>query len=431
MSIEIKDTDTLTEEQQRVYDLIESGRNVFVTGCGGSGKTFLIRYYVKNTSNKKKNNSIGVTSTTGVSAVLIGGVTIHSFLGLGIGTGDVELLYERISNRRYILQRWKKIKTLIIDEVSMLDPTLFEKIDQLFRIIRSNNRPFGGVQIIATGDFLQIAPVKADKYCFQTEAWSNCNFHVAQLVRNVRQEDDAMFTECLKRMRLGDIDSLVCDTLAVRENIEFDRLDIQPTYLFPLKRHAHAYNMKKYKKLIESEDVERHKYEATIEVLDPDVIQRKDRIIENTRIDKTLDLAVGAQVVLTTNLDVNSGLSNGSRGVILSFTRGSLPVVKFMNDIETVVDYHTFEIEEMGDTIMTVEQIPLKLAYAMTIHSAQGGTLDCAVIDMANVFEYGQAYVACSRVRKVENLYFKKRINYRAIKAHPAAVEFYNNLSKN
>lgn len=429
MSIPITRDAKLTKKQQLAYDAFLSGRNLFITGPGGTGKSYLIRYFLKS---KSRHWNIGFTSTTGISALLIGGRTIHSFLGLGLASGTIEELLKKIKRRPAIFTRWRNLRCLVIDEVSMMHPDLFVKIDQLARKIRKRDEPFGGIQLILTGDFLQIRPVKSETFCFQTESWKSCNFEIFYLTENIRQEHDEIFQECLSRMRMGKIDDFVRDNLLTRENLDYSALEIKPTYLFSLKRKANAYNHKKFQKLVKhlpTTDI--HQFEHKLEILDNSIETRLESILENLRVPKRLELAVGAQVVLLANIDTNNGLANGSRGIVTRFDHKSrYPVVKFLNGAEVIIEPFIFEIEEMGETILTITQIPLDLAYALTIHSAQGCTIDNAVINLSNVFEYGQAYVACSRVRNLKNLYFKGKIDFDRIIAHPDAIAFYENLKR-
>ena len=429
MSIQVGDDMKLTADQENAFNAFLSGKNLFITGPGGTGKTSLIRYFIKS---RKKHWNIGFTSTTGISAILIGGCTIHSFLGIGLATGTTDELLKRIRQRPAINKRWRSLRCLIIDEVSMLHPDLFEKIDILARCIRQRKEPFGGIQLILTGDFLQIYPVKSKKFCFQTDSWKSCNFQVFYLRENIRQEHDKEFQECLNRMRLGQVDDFVMRLLSIRQNASYKDLEIKPTHLFSLKHQTRQYNAKKFQKLIRSlpsTDCVRL-YTSVVDVQDERVGGRLESIIKDLRVPHKLELAKGAQVILLANIDTADGLANGSRGIVTRFDKiHGHPVVKFLNGVEVVIEPFPFEIEENGSTTVVVTQIPLSLAYALTIHSSQGCTIDHAVIDLSNVFEYGQAYVACSRVRCLENLYFRGDIDFSRIMAHPDAVKFYEELN--
>ncbi|MDC3332866.1 AAA family ATPase [bacterium] len=427
MSIQIAKDASLTEKQQLAYNSFIRGDNIFITGEAGTGKTFLIRYFMLS---KRRHLNIGFTSTTGISAILIGGSTVHSFLGLGIGTASTRDLAHKILRRPYMRTRWRNLETLIIDEISMLSPELFVKIDELARILRKWDEPFGGIQLILTGDFLQIYPVKAEKYCFQTPSWEECDFKVFYLTENIRQEHDTVFQDCLSKLRMGVVDDFVVNHLTARQNLSRKHLEIKPTYLLPLKRQANSYNQKKFQKLVKKMQKDNiREYTQELTLLDRSIEPRIYMYLKNLKVPEQLFLAIGAQVILLANLDTSEGFANGSRGVVTGFQIGSsYPTVKFMNNKEIVIEPFVFEIEERGNLLFTVTQIPLMLGYALTIHSAQGCTLDCAVINTSHIFEYGQAYVACSRVRNISNLYFKGNVDFDRIMAHPDAIQFYKNL---
>jgi ATP-dependent DNA helicase PIF1 len=162
------------------------GDNIFLTGAGGVGKSHCITLFIKHYKNKK---ILGITSTTGTSSILIGGSTLHSFLGIGLGKLDVESMYHIILSKKYLLKRWISLKTLIIDEVSMLNPILFDKLESLARMIKNNDRPFGGIQLILSGDFLQLPVVNCNKYCFQAISWESCIKHVINLNEIINLSD--------------------------------------------------------------------------------------------------------------------------------------------------------------------------------------------------------------------------------------------------
>ena len=172
----LPDNIKLTEKQIEAFSLMDQGYNIFLTGAAGSGKTMLIKTFI---SLYKESKIIGVTSTTGISALLFGGTTLHSYLGIGLGTGTIESITKKIFMFSWLRKRWNDIETLVIDEISMLSPELFDKIEEIARIVRRNKKPFGGIQLILSGDFCQLPCVKSEDFCFEAKSWDTCiNYNI-------------------------------------------------------------------------------------------------------------------------------------------------------------------------------------------------------------------------------------------------------------
>lgn len=420
----------LNRGQQEAYDLIMKGHNVFITGSAGTGKSVIIQYY------RERNilwKNIGVTSTTGVSALIIGGSTLHSFLGIGLGTDSVETIIRKINKNKKLKNRWKKLDVLIIDEISMLSPELFDKIEEIARKMRYiknvPDKPFGGIQLIITGDFLQLPVVKNDHFCFESKTWSNCVEKTVYLTEIVRQRDMA-FQNILNEIRFGKVSEDVKKILNTRIGIKLKNdKGIKPTKIYTTNVAVDLLNEDELNRL-ESEG-ELFEYEMTYDFYDYNLTSSdKNRLIEKyskacLAPDKLL-LCKGAQVMLLSNLDIDNGLANGSRGIVVDFIE-NIPIVRFMNGQEKMIDNHSWEIKEGEEVIMRINQLPLKLAWAFTIHKSQAITLDYAEVDLGNMFTYGQAYVALSRVKNIEGLSIID-INYGKIQAHPKAIEYYNIL---
>jgi ATP-dependent DNA helicase PIF1 len=209
----------LSEKQQKAFELMKAGDNIFLTGTAGSGKSHIIKLYV---STFRSSLNIGLTSTTGVSAILIGGTTLHSFLGIGLAKEDVTNLYLKIKRNPFIYKRWKTLDVLIIDEVSMLSPTLLDKLDKLAKSLRRNSNPFGGIQVILTGDFLQLPVVgEKDAFCFDAECWESLipKQNIICLTENFRQNNDSTFREILNELRYGILSDNSYKILKNRENV--------------------------------------------------------------------------------------------------------------------------------------------------------------------------------------------------------------------
>lgn len=417
----------IDKEQARALKLMGEGENIFLTGPSGTGKSLLIKMFRDIYGSRRR---IGVTSTTGISAVLLGGSTVHSYLGIGLGKESVDILYKKIKRNPKKLGIWMNLETLIIDEVSMLSPELFDKLEKLGRMFRcgmiNKGKPFGGIQVILTGDFLQLPVVGSDRFLFEAESWNEViNGNIIYLQKIHRQEDKE-FMSMLNELRYGLVTDKTKKLLEGRKDIELKEIDgIKPTRMFTTNSYVDAINEEELNSLESDEicqyDMEIH-FTKFVKNMSDVVTKFKNQCIAP----ETLYLSIGAQVMLLRNLNVEEGLANGSRGVVVSFIDG-FPLVKFLNGMEIVVDTQVWEIFDGDVHIANIKQIPLRLAWAVTVHKSQGCTLDYATIDLSNVFEHGQAYVAISRVRTLEGLKIEN-INYECIKAHPKAVKFYKNL---
>jgi ATP-dependent DNA helicase PIF1 len=434
-----------TDKQQLAMNIMNSGSNIFITGAGGVGKSYIINAFISDNSGRLK---IGVTSMTGVSAILVKGHTLHSFLGIKLGDGTVNDLYDMIMKKSFIRSRWVNTNVLIIDEISMMTPILFDKLEHLARLIRKNNRPFGGIQLILSGDFLQLPPVNIGqdrKMCFDAVSWRACVTNTVYLTEIMRQSE-LVFQNFLNDVRIGNISNNVIETLAEIMDIGKlkNDLGIKPTHLYPHRVNAALYNSRKLKKLLDA-GTRSHKYVSRVHPANSSVSSVAIDMMLKARYNGEMEITtcIGAQVMLLINMDVPGGLANGSRGVIVDYVSGlsagigdegptvlnaNLPVVQFLNGRRIMIPEVVLDFKGENKKLMfSIKYMPLKIAYALTIHSCQGSTLDYAVMDLSESFEYGQVYVALSRVKNIGGLCIT---GYDAlkIKALPHAVEFYNNL---
>lgn len=408
----------LNNEQNYAYKLILEGKNIFITGGGGVGKTALLNYYI--TKHRKKN--LGVTSTTGTSAILINGNTIHSYLGLGTGKKSVELLLSNIESNYFLKKRWKTLKILIIDEISMLSADFFDKLESLARLIRKIDKPFGGIQLILSGDFCQLSPIDSKNFCFESLSWNNVIDNVIYLTTIIRQENKE-FQNCLSNIRVGKIDETTKNIINKRINAKLENdFGIIPTKLFSKNINVDFTNNSELEKLTKKN--KRYIYPMNCNFVNPKII---DKYKKNISAVENLELCIGCQVMLIFNMDIKNQLINGSRGVVTDFVFRNgyyIPIVRFLNGIEMEIDFNEWKIEEEEKVIGTIKQIPLKLAYAFSIHKSQGSSLDYAIIDLLELFDFGMAYVALSRVRNLEGLSIIS-INWNKVKANPKAISFY------
>jgi ATP-dependent DNA helicase PIF1 len=402
----------LRDKQKKALKYLLDGYNVMLTGLSGSGKTYVLEKFVSLSSKK-----IGVTSLTGVSALLINGKTLHSYLGLGLVTGSVDQLVTKIKNNKYgypLTKKkiWETLEILIIDEVSMLSCELFDKIDIIGQILRENNKPFGGIQIILSGDFLQLPVIKNDKFCFESNNW-NKNIDYCIFLDEIIRQKDTNFQKCLNEIRIGNITNEVKQILDNRTNVELkNEYGIKPSILFTHNKDVNDINEYELENLKPKYIYE---YNVKLQYCKKNITNAPDK----------LELCVGAQVMHLVN---TTDLVNGSRGVVIGFNEEKLPIVKFLNGIIKVIDYYEWKINDDDSVIkQTISQLPLKLAWCFTIHKIQGSTLDYVHLSLSDSFEYGQVYVALSRVKTLDGLNIID-IDYSKIKAHPKALNFYKNL---
>ena len=414
----------LNTEQQAVLEEVKDGKNVFITGAGGTGKTFLIHEIKRQleTSGKK----VAVTSLTGMAALLIGASarTIHSWAGIGTGARSVDELHDFIRKcQPKVREAWRTTNTLIIDEISMMSDEMFEKLDELARRLRwKPEKAFGGLQIICLGDFYQLPPINT-KFVFESPRWEEVIDTIVFLDTIYRQKDP-VFQKILNEIRVGEVSDETDTILKTRLNLDFSKETIQPTKIFTRRDMVDYVNKEELAKLT----TETHTYtvstkgKASTEAM-KNAIKRLDSsapYVEN------LNLKVGAQVMLVTNLDQESGLVNGKVGIVKDCRPSSVYVV-FKGD-EYPIEIKTHEWPVEGYENIVRKQIPLILAYAITTHKSQGATLESAYIDIGrSVFEYGQAYVALSRVKSLNALYLHD-YNRKSIRAHPKVIDYYKSL---
>jgi len=414
----------LSCEQQIVYNKYIEGKNVFITGPGGSGKSEIIRKIYENALSKNK--KIQVTALTGCAAVLLGckAKTIHSWSGIGLGNGSIYSNICKITNSFYKKKIWKEIDILIIDEISMMSLKLFDMLNEIGKTIRKNSKPFGGIQVIFSGDFYQLPPVGDDddvdtsRFCFESEEWNNvfqCVCQV-QLVKIFRQNDD-VYASILNQIRQGKIKRKSCDLLMqyVGRKIDEDII-VKPTKLFPTRSKVDFINNTEMQKIEGSFKEYKIKQNIDLPLLEGEVKQNistqdRDRelnfIQNNLMCENILRLKIGAQVMCIVNMETPCGrsLCNGSQGIVMKFNEvNGLPIVKFNNGVEITMSYYVWRSENIPG--IGISQIPLILSWALTIHKSQGSSLDTAEIDVGSgIFEAGQTYVALSRVKSLNGLY--------------------------
>jgi ATP-dependent DNA helicase PIF1 len=434
---------------KQIINSLNEKNNVILYGPGGCGKSYTITKLVTRLHKK-----IACTATTGIAAVNLASEnnrvsTLHSWAGVGLGQGSWDKLAGYIENNNKSLKRWKNTEILIVDEVSMLGLSLFEKLDKIGRYLRKQPTiPFGGIQIILSGDFLQLAPVK-DQWIFKSDSFRQLDFKYYlfdQPKRYVGGNSEDFF-KLLSRLRVGhviedDIETLeACHTKYIeylKDVTDHSRLKdnqnliVKPTKLYSTRVNVIAENMQELNKL--PGKAYDFKSKDTFMRKDPDSDVTKEqymKILEDA-IPESIQLKVGAQVVLKRNLDFDEGLVNGSRGVVTEILddkiEGIQVNVKFYNGVSRMIKK---EVWENGDKKARVSrsQIPLLLAWASTIHGCQGCTMDYVICDVGEtIFLPGQAYVELSRVRSLDGLLISSLVP-KKITADNQVLEFISKLS--
>ncbi|EWC48606.1 hypothetical protein DRE_01828 [Drechslerella stenobrocha 248] len=469
----------MSEEQSHVLDMVvNEGKSMFFTGSAGTGKSVLLREIITALRMKHKNfDSVAITASTGLAACNVGGVTLHSFSGIGLGRDAVDQLVKKIRRVPKSKQRWLRTKVLIIDEISMVDGDLFDKLEGVARVLKNNGRPFGGIQLVVTGDFFQLPPVpdngRAAKFAFEANTWNSCVDHTILLTHIFRQKD-AVFASMLNEMRLG---ALTPDSIArfkkLSRSLDFDD-GLQATELFPTRREVENANNRQLQGL--KADFERYTSIDDSPSLDE---AAREKLLSNCMAPRVLELKIGAQVMLIKNIDET--LVNGSLGRIVGFLTEKMYAMVVENDGEDALfgsqgadaadmsskhralheryaseqsrtttapkyplvqwsiadgtqrstlmlpESWKFELPT-GEVQASRKQVPLILAWALSIHKAQGQTLDRVKVDLNKVFEKGQAYVALSRATTQEGL---QVLNFdaRKVMAHEKVRAFYKSLT--
>jgi ATP-dependent DNA helicase PIF1 len=462
----------LSQEQRYAYDRFVRGNNLFISGPGGSGKSHLVKYLVNHLYDQGKIHQ--VTSTTGCSSILLsnsirmGGrpitvKTIHSWSGIRLGKGPKADIVKGVLKNRRITKEWRRIKTLIIDEVSMLSYKLFDTLHTLAQTIRNNTLPFGGIQLVCIGDFYQLPPIgdygdpESAAFCFQAPCWREVftlDNHI-ELTTIFRQRDP-LYRKILNEVRTGTLTEESTQALQQRVGVPYDPQNhgglMNPMKIFPTKNQVNLVNNHQYDKIPNPEYIYKvtvrtnmKRYIETGELIDEEVLEKCQQMTPmeidyecramttNMTPETEIRLKRGVPVMCLVNLDVESGLANGSMGVVEDFVHidgtssfdddTMIPLVRFANGLVKPLGKYPWQSSEYPT--VCVAQVPLCLAYANSIHKMQGTTMDVCEMNLGgSVFAEHQTYVALSRVRSLEGVYLSA-FHPQRIRVNPQVVQFY------
>ena len=444
--------------QSSALDILKTGQNVFLTGSAGSGKTYTLNQYINYL--RARRVPVAVTASTGIAATHMNGTTIHSWSGIGIKDELSERDLNNLARKQFLADRLKETAVLIIDEISMLHAKQLNVVNEVLKHVRKKDAPFGGIQVIVAGDFFQLPPIGSrgesnrDKFAFMSEAWLDARFHICYLSEQHRQVSAAAeggldLDDILNQIRRQEVSF---EAIAALENTFDQNVDIKRTRLYTHNLNVNKINDKELADL----DGEMRRFEATSEGESKLV----DTLKKTVRTQDELILKVGAKVMFIKNNN-ELGVSNGTMGELIGFaavkvddqkakekakndakadmaneetdtlddensdqeitskaddkikakakdkpsSTQKMPVVRLNSGREVVAEPEEWIIEdETGDVLASYEQVPLCLAWAITIHKSQGMTLDAAEIDLSRTFELGQGYVALSRLKSLEGL---------------------------
>ena len=440
--------------QSSALDILKTGQNVFLTGSAGSGKTYTLNQYIDYL--RARRVPVAVTASTGIAATHMNGTTIHSWSGIGIKDELSDRDLTNLSRKQFLADRLKDTAVLVIDEISMLHAKQLNLVNQVLKHVRKNDKAFGGIQVVVAGDFFQLPPIGSkgesnrEKFAFMSEAWLDAKFHICYLSEQHRQVSEAAnggldLDDILNQIRRQEV---TFEAIAALENTYDQSVDIKRTRLYTHNLNVNKINDKELALL----DGEMMRFEATT-TGDSKLVETLKKTV---RTQDELVLKVGAKVMFIKN-NAELGVSNGTMGELIGFsavkiedkessdalieddssddideeaagektakakksaakkdkekpkskkpTTQKMPVVRLNSGREVIAEPEEWIIEdETGEVLASYLQVPLCLAWAITIHKSQGMTLDAAEIDLSRTFELGQGYVALSRLKSLAGL---------------------------
>ncbi len=381
--------------QQEALDILKLGHNVYLTGSAGSGKTYVLNQYINYL--RERDIEVGITASTGIAATHMNGVTIHSWCSTGIRGHMSDEEIEALQEKQYLWNRFKKTKVLIIDEVSMLNADHLDLIERVCRSFKRNDEPFGGIQVVLCGDFFQLPPISRDgsetHFVFHSSTWRDMDLKVCYLHEQFRQSD-SVFTKILNQIRANEIDDELIEILKSRQGAKL-KADITPTKLFTHNMDVDALNLRALEGISGATKVFSMKSRGN-----PHLVET---LKKSCLAPEQLGLKPGAQVMFVKN-NFEVGYVNGTLGTVVNFEKDGTPIVRTIHGKIINATPVEWSIEEDGKVKAEIMQIPLRLAWAITVHKSQGMSLDAAEVDLSKSFVAGQGYVALSRVRTLDGL---------------------------
>jgi ATP-dependent DNA helicase PIF1 len=450
----------LSVEQEYSLERFKKGENVFITGPGGTGKTRLIDTLVKYCAANGKH--VQVCAMTGCAALLLqcGAQTLHSWSGIKLAKGDNSKTVSAVAKNKRLRAKWRKVQVLIVDEISMMSLKIFDLIEEIGRACRLSDQPFGGIQVVFTGDFYQLPPVgtygdpTTEMFCFESAKWSQVFPKSNQIqLKTIFRQTDPKYKEILLQVRNATLTEPNIKILQDQVKREIDPAKYNgcmPTKLFPTRVKTDFLNNTMFAKIPDPEvlficekktgcktiwetgkAISTEKIDIGSRLTIQEIEYELQNLLSTSSYQENLALKKGAVVMCTTNLDMENGICNGSQGIItniINSSTGPLPEVRFSNGFTRVIPIKYRQSDEYPT--LAIGQIPLCLAWALTIHKIQGATLKMAEIDVGNtIFEYGQTYVALSRVESLDGLYLSAFHSHR-IKANPRVIAFYQGFKE-
>lgn len=418
--------DSVQAQYIEILSAIKEGKNIFITASAGCGKSFLLN------SIRKNFPKLTVTASTGIAALNIGGVTLHSVLGVGLANKPVQYTVQHLAKAK--IDEIRKVNFLAIDEISMISGKLLNYCNEFLKMVNNNSKPFGGVQVILMGDFCQLPPVKTSNikdydFAFLSKTWQELELETFRLTHNFRQQDDNKLADILEHFRNGEV--TVSDIKILRER-ELPPPDSAPR-LFPVNVQVNSYNNERLKKANNKIYTNEATFTCLSEKIAPfkDVVDKYiDMMRKNSITPDILHLCMGARIMLTRNIDKD--MVNGSLGYVKEIQGSDKEITKLVirldNNVEKEISKVSQELfDSKGEPLISMEQYPCKLAYSASVHKMQGQTLSECFIDFERFFEVNQAYVALSRVKTLQGLYVKN-LRKEVIKHSKQVIDFQKTL---
>lgn len=399
-------------KQKEALKILQAGHNVLITGPAGSGKTFLLNKYIDYL--KEEKIGVAITASTGIAATHLGGRTIHSWAGIGIKDHLSKGEINGLCKKPYLRKQFEKTRVLIIDEVSMLDANRLDMINAVCQAFKRNSLPFGGIQLVMSGDFFQLPPISSGSseidFVYKAKIWPEMDLRVCYLSEQHRQNDKKM-SAVLKSLRENKVDAETKALLRSRLNQKLKN-KIKPVKLFTHNIDVDLINKEELAKI--------NSAELSYQMTDEGEKRLSDSLKKNCLVPEYLVLKVGALVMFVKNKfkDDKVVYVNGTTGVVISFDDNDYPVVRLSSGEEIVAFPESWTIDDEQKVLAKITQVPLRLAWAITVHKSQGMTLEAAEIDLSRSFGYGMGYVALSRLKSLDGLYLLG-INEMAYKLNP------------